>query len=313
MSARAINENVAARLNAFYEKSDTFRDYGKLERYGFNPTMTFKPDDTTKIKLSYEYYHDERTADRGNPSQGLSAVAPSSTRFNPAAPFAPNGDLTAFFGSPSLERRHGQREYRMAFIEHDFQNGLTVKNSTLFADYQKFYQNVYPGNGPLSGAVNPADTAFNRAAYNHKTNRDNAINQTDFVYKSFTGPVLHTIAFGTEFGRQTGIDFRNTGIFPNGTNTMVADPFNPTYFGPVTFIHHSTGSQRRRRHHGRLQQQISAQHPVGLCARHDRDHALLAADRRRRASTASTCRRSDQNTEYQSRPGRQQDIAARLP
>ena len=101
-AGQAINENVAARLNMFYEGSDTFRDYGKLERYGINPTVTLKPNDTTKIKLSYEYFHDERTADRGNPSQGLSAVAPSSTRFNPAAPFAPNGDLTAFFGSPNL-------------------------------------------------------------------------------------------------------------------------------------------------------------------------------------------------------------------
>ena len=85
-----------------YEKSDTFRQYGWLERYGINPTVTFRPDDTTKVRLSYEYFHDERTADRGNPSQGLSAVAPSSTRFNPAAPFAPGGDLTAFYGSPSL-------------------------------------------------------------------------------------------------------------------------------------------------------------------------------------------------------------------
>jgi catecholate siderophore receptor len=126
-------------------------------------------------------------------------------------------------------------------IEHDFQNGLTVKNSTRVAAYDKFYQNVYPGNGPLSGAVNPADTAFNRAAYNNQTDRDNAINQTDFVYKGFTGPVFHTVAFGTEFGRQTGISVRNTGIFPNGTNTTVGDPFNPTYFGPVTFIHHPTG------------------------------------------------------------------------
>jgi catecholate siderophore receptor len=238
---QGINENVAARLNAFYEKSDTFRDYGKLERYGINPTVAVKPDDNTKIKLSYEYYHDERTADRGNPSQALSAVAPSSTRFNPTTPFAPNGDLTAFFGSPSLNVARADVNTGMAFIEHDFQNGLTVKNSTLVADYQKFYQNVYPGNGPLSGAVNPSDTAFNRAAYNHQTNRDNAINQTDFVYKGFTGPLAHTVAFGTEFVRQEGIDFRNTGIFPNGTNTIVADPFNPTYFGPVTFIHHSTG------------------------------------------------------------------------
>ena len=55
MPARAINENFAARLNAFYEKSDTFRDFGNLERYGFNPTVTLKPNDTTKFKLSYEY------------------------------------------------------------------------------------------------------------------------------------------------------------------------------------------------------------------------------------------------------------------
>ncbi|MEA2869983.1 MAG: catecholate siderophore receptor, partial [Bradyrhizobium sp.] len=113
------------------------------------------------------------------------------------------------------------------FVEHDFQNGLTAKNSSLYANYQKFYQNVYPGGGPLSGAVNPADTAFN---------------QTDFVYKTNTGPALHTIAFGTEFGRQTGVDIRNTGIFPNGTNTTLDNPFNPTYFGPINFVHHFTAT-----------------------------------------------------------------------
>ena len=94
----------------------------------------------------------------------------------------------------------------------------------------------------MAGAVNPADTAFNLAAYNHTTNRANVFNQTDFVYKGFTGPFSHTLGFGTEFGRQTGIDIRNTGIFPNGTNTIVANPFNPTYFGTINFIHHSTGA-----------------------------------------------------------------------
>jgi catecholate siderophore receptor len=101
------------------------------------------------------------------------------------------------------------------------------------ANYQKFYQNVYPANGPLSGAVNAADTAFNLGAYQHTTNRDNVFNQTDFTYKGWTGPIAHTVGFGTEFGRQTGVDIRNTGIFPNGTNTVVQNPFAPTYFGPV--------------------------------------------------------------------------------
>jgi catecholate siderophore receptor len=236
-AGQAINENVAARLNVFYEGADGFRDFNHLERYGINPTVTLKPDDDTKIKLSYEYFHDDRTADRGNPSQTPLGGA---TRFNPATPFAPNGDYSTFFGSPSLNKAIATVQTGMAIIDHDFGNGLTVRNGTIVADYQKFYQNVYPGNGPLSGAVNVADTAFNLAAYQHTTNRDNVFNQTDFIYKTATGPVLHTVGFGTEFGQQTGIDVRNTGIFPNGTNTIVANPFAPTYFGPVDFIHHFT-------------------------------------------------------------------------
>ncbi len=239
---QAVNDNVAARLNAFYEGSDTFRDFGHLERYGINPTVTLKPNDDTKIKLSYEYFHDARTSDRGNPSQATSATPPSSTRFNPAAPFAPNGNLSTFFGSPTLNVARADVQTAMAIIDHDFDNGLTVHNGTIFADYKKFYQNVYPAGGALSGAVNPADTAVNLGAYQHWTNRDNAFNQTDFVYKTSTGPALHTVGFGTEFGQQTGIDTRNTGIFPTGTNTIAANPFSPTYFGPVSFIHHPTAT-----------------------------------------------------------------------
>ena len=241
-AGQAVNDNFAARINLMYEGSNTFRDYGWLERWGVNPTLTYRLSDSTKIRLSYEYYQDERVADRGNPSQGLSAVAPSSTRFNPASPFAPGGDLTAFFGSPDLNRAKATVQQTMAFIDHDFGNGLTARNSTMFAQYRKFYQNIYPENGPLSGAVNPAQTSFNRAAYNNTTNRDNIFNQTDFFYKVFTGPIFHTIAFGGEFGQQSGISLRNTGIFPTGTNTIVANPFAPTYFGSVNFIHQFPGA-----------------------------------------------------------------------
>ncbi len=243
-AGQLVNENVAVRLNAFYEGADTFRDFGQLEHYGINPTVTLKPSDTTKIRLSYEYYHDQRTSDRGNPSQAVNATNPSSTRFNPATPFVPNGDFAVCFCSPTLNTAIATVQTGMAIIDHDFENGLTVRNGTIAADYKKFYQNVYPANGTLLGAVNPADTGVNLGAYQHWTNRDNVFNQTDFIYKTATGPALHTIGFGTEFGRQTGIDLRNTGVFPNGTptgiNTIVVNPFAPTYFGPVTFVHHAT-------------------------------------------------------------------------
>jgi catecholate siderophore receptor len=240
-AGQAVNENVATRLNAMYEKSDTFRQYGWLERWGINPTATFKLSEFTKVRVSYENFHDARTADRGNPSLALSPVPPPSTRFNPAGPFAPNGDLTAFFGSPNLNFARADVNTVMGFIEHDFANGLTVKNGTYFADFKKFYQNIYPGNGPLAGAVNPSNFTFNRAAYNNTTNRDNTFNDTDFIYKGYTGPLFHTIGFGTQFGTQTGISFRRTGVFPNGTTTTVDSAFAPTYFGEVNFVHQFPG------------------------------------------------------------------------
>jgi catecholate siderophore receptor len=39
-AGQAVNQNVAVRFNAMYENSDTFRDFGHFERYGFNPTVT---------------------------------------------------------------------------------------------------------------------------------------------------------------------------------------------------------------------------------------------------------------------------------
>ncbi len=228
-----INDNVAVRLNVFAEGSDSFRSYGKMERWGINPTATFQVDDATKVKLSYEYYHDNRTADRGNPSQ---ATVPGATRFNPTTPFAPGGDMTKFFGSPNYNQALANVHTVMAVVDHDFGNGLTVRNATQFSSVKKFYQNVYPG-----GAVNAADTSFTYAAYNHETDRDSLFNQTDFVWKGMTGAIGHTVAFGTEFGRQTGIDFRSTGIFPNGfSNTTTGNPFDPTYYGTINFVHHST-------------------------------------------------------------------------
>lgn len=248
-AGQAVNENVGVRLNTFYENSDTFRDYGHFERYGVNPTVTLKPADDTTVKLSYEFYHDFRLADRGNPSLGIPGGA---TRFNPTAPFAPNGDMTTFFGSPLYNSAKVEVQTGMAVVEHDFGNGLTVRNSSLYADYNRGYRNVYPGGtggGPGGGAVTPDLATLSLNAYQNDTPRENAFNQTDFVYKTTTGPVLHTIAFGTEFGRQTGLSRRDSGAFPNNGNKLfdVVNPFSPTYFEPVTFNHLATDANSKYR------------------------------------------------------------------
>jgi catecholate siderophore receptor len=62
-----------------------------------------------------------------------------------------------------------------------------------------------------------------------------------------TGPVRHTLTFGTEFGLQAGYAHRDTGFFPQngGANTIVVNPFTPTYFGPVVFNHIATDASSR--------------------------------------------------------------------
>jgi catecholate siderophore receptor len=154
----------------------------------------------------------------------------------------------------------------MAVFEHDFGNGLKFKNSSLYPDYNRGYRNVYPGGsggGPGGGAVTPDLTQVSLNAYQNYTPRENAFNQTDFVWKTATGPVLHAVAFGTEFGRQTGLSRRDSGIFPNNANRPfdVVNPFNPTYFGPVVFNHLPTDANSKYRLNvasGYVQDQIEA-------------------------------------------------------
>ena len=57
----------------------------------------------------------------------------------------------------------------------------------------------------------------------------------------------HTIGFGTDFGRQTGLSYRQTGFFPGngGANTITANPFDPTFFGPVVFNHIATDANSK--------------------------------------------------------------------
>lgn len=205
----------AGRINAVYENSGSYRDFVHVERYGINPTLTYRPNDQTWVKLSYEYFHDHRTADRGIPSQfGRPYVTDPST----------------FFGNPDLNRARVDAHIATAVINHDFDSGLNVKSGTRYANYEKFYQNIFPG-----GAVNAAGTSVNLSAYNNETNRQNIFNQTDWTYKVDLGWSRHTLLAGTEIGRQNGLSFRQDGFFNNVSLTQAVSPLNPTNYTPVTF------------------------------------------------------------------------------
>jgi catecholate siderophore receptor len=113
-----------------------------------------------------------------------------------------------------------------------FENGVVMRSQSRFADYNKFYQNVFPG-----GAVNAAGTAVSLSAYNSQTDRTNYFNQTDFTYQFLTGPVKHTLLGGFELGYQEGLSLRETGFFatPGAPQSLVVNPLAPVSRVGVTF------------------------------------------------------------------------------
>lgn len=218
-----LGEKFAFRMNAMYENSDSFRHYFNLERYGVAPTLTIAADEKTRLRLSYEYFHDDRLTDRGIPSfQGRPAVTHRST----------------FFGNPSESPTHADVNLGSASVERQ-EGKLNIRNTTLFGAYDKFYQNVFPG------AVNATSTLVSLSGYNTATQRNNVFNQTDVTYLASTGPVRHTLLWGAEFGRQATDNFRQTAYFNNTATTINAPFANPVDFTPVTWRQAATDADNR--------------------------------------------------------------------
>lgn len=260
----AVNPELALRVNAMMEKSDSFRNEMHLERKGINPTATFRAGRSTVVSVAYEHFQDERVGDRGVPS------------FN-GRPY--ETDVATFFGNAGLSPNAVRLNAFTALVEHDFGNGLLLRNRTRFADYDKYYQNVFAG-----GAVSAATGRLPVGAYRDETQRENRFNQTDLQYTLTTGTVRHKLAFGLEFGRQETEGVRRNGVFPGAAPTVPATA--PLYSGGVSFATASSSSASVANvASGYLQDQVelSPQWQAVLGVRYDRfsvDHTnrLTAAE-----------------------------------
>lgn len=204
---QGINDVAAFRLNAVYEDSESYRDGVELERYGFAPTVTFKLSEQTKIRLNYEYFKDKRIGDRGFPSvQGGDGDNLDNRPYD-------LGDTDQFFGNAKFSPNESEVNAFSAFIEHDFGNGLTIKNSTRYADYDKFYQNFYAGS---SVNVNTGDLTIK--SYRDETDRENFTNQTDLIYTLDAGSMEHKLLASFEITEQ---DNKNRRIKPSPSSFTV--------------------------------------------------------------------------------------------
>lgn len=214
---RVLGKDVAVRVNAMAEDSDSFRQGVSVRRSAINPVVAWRLSPRTSVVASHEHFRDDRVTDRGVPSyQGR--------------PFAT--DPSTFFGIAGTSPSWAYIDALGVTVEHGLGGGASLRNRTRLADYDKLYQNAFPG--PVS-ADGESVTVL---AYNSATRRRNLFNQTDVEWTVTRGAVRHRLTAGLELGRQTTDNRRNTGYFTTlGDNvTHISLPTaHPVTDLPVTF------------------------------------------------------------------------------
>jgi len=209
-----LGDNFGVRINGLYEDGVSFRHHVDLKRYGINPTAALLVGPDTRIDLSYEYFHDRRTADRGVPADGDEPL---------------RGFNRTFFGDPDISFARANVNVATLAVEHRFAEGLTLRNRTSFGDYKKFYQNVF------ANRFDDATGLVALAGYNNRNDRTNLFSQTDLIWENRLAGIDQTLLFGFEAGREKSRNFRTTASFPDGNLVPVSDPTvdSDAIFAPI--------------------------------------------------------------------------------
>ena len=204
---------AAFRINAYYQDLENHRDFYEGDGYAFNPTLRVELTDATTLNLSYEYVDDDRVVDRG---------VPSMNRDN--RPDEPLDDFEdTFFGSPDANRTTLEAHIVRARIDHEFSEQLRTNVVAQYADYDKFYQNLYASEEVV--VTNGVFPEVELDGYRDTTERENLIFQANLVGEFETGSLGHTVLFGFEIGNQETANARIDNVFAANGDDQLFIPF----------------------------------------------------------------------------------------
>ncbi|PNS09405.1 TonB-dependent receptor [Solilutibacter silvestris] len=204
------------RLNALYDDGGNFRDGYSQSKRAIHPTVHLDSGHGTTIDIGFEYFRDERVADRGVTSWQGKPI---------------DVDPATFIGNAEQSPVRARANSFDIAIDHRFNDRVELRNHTRTADYDKSYQNVF-GNGTRFDALDNPQVMLQ--AYRSFGTRRNLFNQTDLIAKLGDGDIRHTLLVGAEFGHQDNRSRTEQGRF--GTLANVWVPLSaPRYNGIVTY------------------------------------------------------------------------------
>ena len=216
-----VGENLWARLVTMGQMYDIpGRDHVEQNRYGFSPSLMYKPSDQTKITLAYIYQHDNNVPDYGIPFLSPAWGIPRNV-----APVA-RSTWYGILSGPTPDTEVVTAQIGTVKIEHEFNNNVKITNITRLNDVDRLQRNVFPE--PNASVPPPpnlnANWTPNRAQI-HVRNQQ-FVNQTDVLLSFSTGPWMeHKVALGYDITRESRDFLRNNFADMAPTNFLEPDPW----------------------------------------------------------------------------------------
>lgn len=223
-----ISETLAYRLNAAWEKGDSFRDRLKHERKFISPSFIWLVGEATTVSYEVEAVEQRAPFDRGvvavNKVLGLIPVS-------------------RFLGEPADGPVTIRSLGHQVFIQHPFnddwslQTGVAYRSSSLYG---------------LSSQANNLLADGRTLRRQHRLNDNSAIDRSgrlELLGKVATGPIRHNLLFGVDAYKfdDRRIQYRRN---PNAGNPYAIDIYNPVYGGVADPMTLSISTKSDQRAHG---------------------------------------------------------------
>ncbi len=189
-----LGDNAAFRINAMAHDQDIpGRDAVDLRKWGIAPSLTLGLNSPTRVTLSYYHLSSDGMPDYSIPYRQSGAAR---TKANPDGPVDVNRNN--FYGLSNRDFQKNEVDIATAQVQHDFGNGLMLRNTTRYGHSTNDYI-----------VTNPDDSAGNVArgmVWRNTKSRDSVnttlVNQTDLMAEFNTGGIKHNFVAGVEFSRE---------------------------------------------------------------------------------------------------------------
>lgn len=186
---QVISDNVALRVNAYYESLNNHRDFFDGERFGINPTLFVELTPSTTLNLSYEYVDNQRFVDRGIPSVNGEPAAETIDAI---------ADIT--FSDPEFANTTLEANIFRATLDHQFSDNIKGNVSVSYGDFDKLYANIFASDDFVVNTTDPNILGtVELDGYVDTTQRDSFTLSTNLIGEFETGSILHSIVLGGEF------------------------------------------------------------------------------------------------------------------